>query len=160
MNKRMATTAVALVMVAGLAVFGLGNGVGARQDGELAADAIAGLVITEQMVDATDETVDTFGDWLVYSGSIVDEAGEEIGEEHGTCTFMDEDHGWLCEGVIVLEDGTIATSGMSVEGAAGDESLLAIVGGTGVYANAGGEISQLVGEEADTFGYVVVIDVE
>ena len=148
----------ALALVGGGLLATVGGDADARQDA-LLSDSVAGMRLVEDIQYDDDESGDaSFGDWSVYSGVLLDESGAEIGEEHGECTYMDDEHGWFCSGILSLEDGELVTQGMSLEGAAGDESVLSVVGGTGAYANAGGELGQIIGEEEGLFEYAIVVD--
>jgi hypothetical protein len=86
------------------------------------------------------------GDQFLFAGDLFDRAGgTNIGHTAGHCTTLSGDatHGdSFCQGAFVLAGGQIAIEGLADTAAlfgTGTPGDVAIVGGTGIYANARGD---------------------
>jgi hypothetical protein len=84
------------------------------------------------------------GDEFLFAGDVFDRAGgTNIGHVAGQCTTLSGDASSgdaFCHGTFVLEGGQLAVQGLDTGGVfdAGQPGAVAIVGGTGIYANARG----------------------
>ncbi|MDT5128559.1 MAG: hypothetical protein QOH54_4203 [Mycobacterium sp.] len=85
------------------------------------------------------------GDQFLFAGDVFDHpGGTNIGHVAGQCTTLSGDASSgdaFCHGTFVLEGGELAVQGLDTGGAAdaGQPGAVAIVGGTGIYANARGD---------------------
>jgi hypothetical protein len=75
-------------------------------------------------------------------GPLTDADGTEVGTAYGDCVvdrrIKDDDTGlWTCSYVLDLEDGDVIVEGLDPRGSGVYE--MAILGGTGAYANASGD---------------------
>lgn len=94
------------------------------------------------------------GDMLVFQDRILDH-GRQVGAEGGTCTvtaLLEEGHFQThCVGTISLPAGEIAFQGLVTDA---PEKHMAVVGGTGRYRDAGGDLTVL--EHGDDTGALTV----
>ena len=94
------------------------------------------------------------GDMLVFQDRILDH-GRQVGVEGGTCTvtaLLEEGHFQThCVGTISLPAGEIAFQGLVTDA---PEKHMAVVGGTGRYRDAGGDLTVL--EHGDDTGALTV----
>jgi hypothetical protein len=94
------------------------------------------------------------GDLLVFQDRILDR-GRQVGVQGGSCTItalLPEDHFQThCTGTVVLPGGQIAFQGLVTDA---PEKRMAVVGGTGRYRTAAGELTVL--EHADDTGTLTV----
>jgi len=112
----------------------------------LAACGSAPAKTTMKVVErATTDTVgdvapegDSVGDVLGFANEVYDEANQsKVGTDNGACVRTAAPGAWECIWTLTLSDGQITVEGPFLD--AGD-STLAITGGTGVYAQARGEM--------------------
>jgi hypothetical protein len=98
------------------------------------------------------------GDQFLFAGDVFDRAGgTNIGHVAGQCTTLSGDASSgdaFCHGTFVLEGGQLAVQGLDTGGvfdaSAGQPGAVAIVGGTGIYANARGDGTIQVSPDAPT----------
>jgi allene oxide cyclase len=102
---------------------------------------------------------DNYGDILVFLNPVFDEKGETvIGEDQGSCIrtrVATEKAGgaWECSITIMLEKGQISVKGPFYDKR---NSTMAIIGGTGLYATARGEMDLLhIVPDDKRFAFVV-----
>jgi hypothetical protein len=109
--------------------------------------AAAGITITLNLVErATTDAVtktgkgdDNAGDLLTFANEVFDEANQnKVGTDTGWCIRTVVGQSWECSWTLKLADGQITVAGPFLD--KGD-SVLAIVGGTGAYAGARGEMA-------------------
>lgn len=100
------------------------------------------LVLIERAT--TDEIIDigapgdSTGDVLTFANEVFDAANQDrVGSDQGACTRIIPSVSWDCRWTLSLSDGQIMVQGPFFDRA---DSVLAIVGGTGRYANAQGEM--------------------
>ncbi len=90
------------------------------------------------VVTDTGSTGDSVGDILTFANDLYDEAnGTKVGTDNGWCVRTAAGAAWECFWTASLADGQITVEGPFLD--AGD-SVLAITGGTGAFAGAGGEM--------------------
>jgi hypothetical protein len=80
------------------------------------------------------------GDMLVFQDQILDRQGRQVGIEAGTCTItavLDNGFQTHCVGTVSLPAGQIAFQGLATNA---PEKRMGIVGGTGRYRTAAGEL--------------------
>ncbi|HST63938.1 MAG TPA: hypothetical protein VLM05_02010 [Mycobacteriales bacterium] len=83
------------------------------------------------------------GDLLVFQDRILDRTGRQVGVEGGTCTItaiLADGFQTHCVGTVSLPGGQIAFQGLVTDK---PEKRMAVVGGTGRYRDAGGELTVL-----------------
>jgi len=103
-------------------------------------------VSTAQVVDLG-EPGDSTGDLLTFDQPLLNAAGETIGTNSGFCVRTRVGHSYQCQWTLTLPDGTIQVAGREFDEGA---SMIPIVGGTGDYAGAAGEM-QTVNNGDGTF---------
>ena len=92
------------------------------------------------------------GDMLVFQDQILDRRGRQVGVEGGTCTItalLADGFQTHCVGTVSLPAGQIAFQGLVSDA---PEKRMAVVGGTGRYRTAAGELTvvELGHDEAGT----------
>ncbi|MGD2083838.1 MAG: dirigent protein [Chromatiales bacterium] len=80
---------------------------------------------------------DSVGDLLTFDQPLLDAAGEPIGNNSGFCVRTRIGHSYQCQWTLTMEDGTIQVGGREFDEGV---SMIPIVGGTGAYAGASGEM--------------------
>jgi hypothetical protein len=81
---------------------------------------------------------DSAGDILTFANEIFDQNNDaKVGDDNGWCVRTVVGKAWECFWTLTLAEGQITVEGPFFD--AGD-SVLAVTGGTGVYANARGEM--------------------
>lgn len=91
---------------------------------------------------------DSVGDILTFANKVFDEAdATEVGSDQGYCVRTEVGKSWECFWTLFMKDGQITVEGPFND--AGD-SVLAITGGTGAYANATGQMTLKAHNEAAT----------
>ncbi len=81
---------------------------------------------------------DNVGDVLTFANEVFDAANQvKLGSDQGYCVRVVVGKAFECHWTLILADGQIAVDGPFLD--AGD-SVLAIVGGTGAYSGARGEM--------------------
>lgn len=86
----------------------------------------------------TGEQGDTVGDVLTFANKVFDEKNEkEIGSDNGYCLRTVVGAAWECNWTLTLADGSIVIEGPFYDT---KDSVLAITGGTGKYADARGSM--------------------
>lgn len=83
------------------------------------------------------EPGDSVGDILTFDQPLLDQAGNTIGRNSGSCIRTRVGHSFQCQWTLTLERGTIQVAGREFDRGASD---IAIVGGTGDYAGIRGEM--------------------
>jgi hypothetical protein len=97
------------------------------------ADARTGPAVVTDL----GEPGDSVGDLLTFDQPLLDEAGEPIGNNSGVCVRTRVGHSYQCQWTLTLENGTVQVAGRELEQGT---SMIPIVGGTGAYAGASGEM--------------------
>lgn len=108
-----------------------------------AAQADPGLVVVTEH--ATTDTItdlhahgDSAGDILTFANDVFDESNTaQVGSDQGACIRVVPGTSWDCRWTLILSDGQIMVQGPYFDKA---DSTLAIVGGTGRYADASGDM--------------------
>jgi hypothetical protein len=119
-------------------VFGLGL------SGQPAAAGIAIILnlverATTDAVTKTGKADDNAGDLLTFANEVFDEANQnKVGSDTGWCIRTVVGQSWECSWTLKLDDGQITVAGPFLDKS---DSVLAIVGGTGAYAGARGEMA-------------------
>jgi allene oxide cyclase len=81
---------------------------------------------------------DSAGDVLTFANEVYDAANKKkVGTTNGYCIRTVPGKAWECFWTLTLSEGQITTAGPFFDGA---DSILAVTGGTGDYANVGGEM--------------------
>jgi hypothetical protein len=90
------------------------------------------------------EPGDSPGDMFVFDQPLLDEQGNEIGNNSGVCVRTRIGHSLQCQWTLSLDDGTIQVSGREFDrGLSG----ITIVGGTGAYSGIRGHMDSLNNED-------------
>ena len=108
-----------------------------------AADEMQTLALVERattdVVTDTGAEGDSVGDILTFANEIYDQADAAmVGTDNGWCMRTAAGKAWECFWTLTLKDGQITVAGPFYD--SGD-SVLAITGGTGAYADARGEMA-------------------
>jgi allene oxide cyclase len=132
---------VALVsLVAALTLFLAGFGAGRWSPSPAAAKETVTVIehtTTQTALDLGDKG-DTVGDTLTFANDLYDANDVNVvGHDQGSCVRTQPGKAWECSWTNILPDGTIVVQGPDYDTA---DSVLAITGGTGKYAGAGGEV--------------------
>lgn len=94
---------------------------------------------TTDAVTKTGKADDNAGDLLTFANEVFDEANKEkVGSDTGWCIRTVVGQSWECSWTLMLPAGQITVAGPFLDKA---DSVLAIVGGTGAYAEARGEMA-------------------
>jgi hypothetical protein len=88
----------------------------------------------------TGEPGDSVGDILVFDQPLLDEHGQQIGNNSGLCLRTRVGHSFQCQWTLTLEDGSIQVAGREFDEGS---STISIIGGTGRYAGISGEMSSV-----------------
>lgn len=83
---------------------------------------------------------DSPGDILTFDQPLLDEQGEPIGNNSGSCVRTRVGHSFQCQWTLTLKQGSIQVAGREREQG---RSAIAIVGGTGQYAGITGEMESV-----------------
>ena len=86
------------------------------------------------------EPGDSVGDVVVFDQPLLDEQGNRIGNNSGTCIRTRTEHSFQCQWTLTLENGSIQVAGREFDRGA---SNITIVGGTGTYAGVTGEMKSV-----------------
>ncbi len=92
--------------------------------------------VSEQDIDLG-EKGQGVGDQFVFQGDLTDDHGKDAGHTLGHCVLV-SDNGIHCTATVVLEHGNLSVAGGGIGD--GDNFAVAIVGGTGDYRGATGEL--------------------
>ncbi|MCB1499172.1 MAG: hypothetical protein KDK07_05175 [Bauldia sp.] len=140
--------AIALGMATGL-------GVGAASAADMDKIVLVERAATDVVTD-TGEAGDSVGDILTFANEVYDEANATMkGTDNGWCVRTVVGKAWECFWTLSLADGQITVAGPFLD--AGD-SVLAITGGTGAYAGAGGEMQlHARNDEGSEYDFVYVL---
>jgi hypothetical protein len=88
----------------------------------------------------TGEPGDTVGDILTFDQPLLDEHGNRIGNNSGTCIRTRAGHSFQCQWTLAFDDGSIQVAGREFDQGA---SQISIVGGTGRYAGIRGDMTSI-----------------
>jgi hypothetical protein len=83
---------------------------------------------------------DSVGDILTFDQPLLNEQGERIGNNSGTCIRTRIAHSFQCQWTLTLADGSIQVAGREFDKGT---SHVAIVGGTGQYAGISGQMESV-----------------
>ena len=86
------------------------------------------------------EPGDSVGDILTFDQPLLNEQGEQIGNNSGTCIRTRVAHSFQCQWTLTLENGSIQVAGREFDKGT---SAIAIVGGTGHYAGITGQMESV-----------------
>ncbi|MDZ7752366.1 MAG: dirigent protein [Gammaproteobacteria bacterium] len=100
------------------------------------------------------EPGDSTGDLLTFDQPLLNETGEPIGTNSGFCVRTRIGHSYQCQWTLSLPDGTIQVAGREFDEGA---TMIPIVGGTGAYAGAAGEM-RTVNNGDGTFTQTLYLD--
>jgi len=90
------------------------------------------------VVTDTGEKDDSVGDLLTFANKVFDEKNEkEIGSDNGYCLRTVVGDAWECNWTLTLADGSFVVEGPFYDT---KDSVMAITGGTGAYADARGSM--------------------
>src|SRR5262249_20069174 len=82
---------------------------------------------------------DTVGDILTFANKVFDEQNaKEVGSDNGECFRTVAGAAWECTWTLTLSDGQIMVEGPFYDT---KDSVLAIIGGTGSYSSARGQMT-------------------
>jgi hypothetical protein len=83
------------------------------------------------------DDADSVGDIMTFKNPLLDESGTEIGTDQGMCIRTIVGEVWHCIRTFALPEGQVVAQGIQTDA----KREFAIVGGTGAYANASGQLS-------------------
>lgn len=122
-------------------LFLLALGIALAISGSAAAKMKQLVLVERASTDAVTDTGakgDSAGDILTFTNEVYDKDNKEsVGQDNGWCVRTAVGKAWECFWTLALKDGQITVEGPFLD--AGD-SVLAVTGGTGAYANARGEM--------------------
>lgn len=128
--------------------------------GPVAAEALTLTLVERATTDVVTDTGaagDSAGDILTFANEIYDETDTKlIGTDNGWCVRTVAGKAWECFWTLTLSDGQVTVAGPFYD--AGD-SVLAVTGGTGAYANARGQM-KLHARDAKGSAYDFVYEIE
>ncbi len=96
----------------------------------------------DHAADYTDvgEIGDSSGDILTFDQPLLNQQGERIGNNSGTCIRTRVDHSFQCQWTLTMANGSIQVAGREFDQGA---SSIAIVGGTGQYSGISGQMESV-----------------
>jgi hypothetical protein len=94
---------------------------------------------------------DSPGDMFIFDQPLLDSDSNRIGSNSGICVRTLVGHSLQCQWTLTLENGTIQVAGRECDKGT---SLIAIVGGTGVYTGISGQMES-TNKEDGTFSQVL-----
>jgi len=151
MKMKIGTAVPAWLMAAGLAI-------GFQPQPVVAAEMVHLALVERAANDTVTDTGaegDSVGDILTFANDIYDETNTTVvGHDNGWCMRTVVGVAWECFWTLTLSDGQITVAGPFLD--AGD-SVLAVTGGTGAYAGAGGSMA-LHARDAQGSAYDFVYD--
>lgn len=134
----------------GFAAFAI-VGVGASASYAPPAKELQIVVIERATTDVVTDTGsegDSVGDILTFANEVFDENNEDVvGTNQGYCLRVVAGVSWECTWTLFLPDGQITVQGPFFDAG---PSTLAITGGTGAFANAGGTMDLTFNNDAGT----------
>jgi allene oxide cyclase len=134
-------------LVIGL-VLGMSGIVGGQSEAPRGDLTVVERAATDTVVDLG-ETGDSIGDLLMFGNDLYDATNATvIGRDEGTCFRTNPGLAWECTWTNLLADGSITVQGPFPDSLA--DSELAITGGTGAYADAGGTMTLHSRDETGT----------
>lgn len=86
------------------------------------------------------EPGDSVGDILTFDQPLLNQQGEQIGNNSGTCIRTRVGHSFQCQWTLTLENGSIQVAGREFDKGS---SHIAIVGGTGRYTGITGQMESV-----------------
>jgi allene oxide cyclase len=121
------------------------------------------VVILEVVERAENEEVldlgamgDSMGDVLTFANDVYDAANEaKLGTDQGYCVRVRPGEAWECNWTLTLDEGSLTVEGPFLD--VGD-SVFAIIGGTGEYRGASGEMT-LSARDGDEPAYDFVYEI-
>ena len=134
--------ALAVFLVAGAVAAGVafadhgGRGHGGRHHGKVVS--VIEHVMTDAVTNEGNGSGDVVGDVLTFSNDVFDETNShKVGSDQGYCVRIVVGESWECVWTTLLPRGQITVEGPFYDTR---DSVLAITGGTGAYANARGSM--------------------
>jgi hypothetical protein len=110
--------------------------------------AVVEHATTDAVIDVG-EAGDTIGDMLAFGNDLYDaEDATVVGRDQGQCFRSNPGMSWECVWTNILDDGSITVQGPFYDDLRDVE--LAVTGGTGAYAGAGGTMTLHSRDEAGT----------
>jgi hypothetical protein len=88
----------------------------------------------------TGDPGDSVGDLAVFDQPLLTENGVRLGDNSGVCIRTKVGHSYQCQWTLTLADGTFQVAGRE---AGEGTSFITIVGGTGAYTGASGEMESV-----------------
>lgn len=138
-------------------VFGAGVGLSQRQ-----AEAKDSFTVVERASSDSDidlgEAGASVGDVSTFRNDVFDEENaNQIGWDSGSCTVVEVGKWWQCSWTVTFDDGgSIAVQGPLADN--GDDTTLAVLGGTGKYSGAEGEMVLHTDDGGDTYKFIFTLD--
>lgn len=124
-------------LLCGLLIAGFAPAAGPAFADEMKQMALVERATTDVVTDIG-AAGDSAGDILTFANEIFDESNAaKVGDDNGWCVRTVVGKAWECFWTLTLADGQITVEGPFLD--AGD-SVLAVTGGTGAYADARGEM--------------------
>jgi hypothetical protein len=135
-----------LIAFAAVLIFGLATGVFAQDGTPVVTEGLPGAIVLRVVERAESDTVidlgdtgDSIGDLLAFGNPIYDPSNQtKLGDNQGSCVRTVVGKSWECSWTLILPEGQITVHGPFYD--SGD-SVLAIIGGTGPYRDARGQMT-------------------
>jgi hypothetical protein len=139
--KRLLLVAVFLVagaVAAGVAFADHGRGHGGKHRGGGKVVYVIEHATTDAVTNNDGRATDSVGDILTFTNDVFDKKNaSKVGSDQGYCVRMVVGQSWECNWTTLLPRGQITVEGPFYDT---HDSVLAITGGTGAYANARGQM--------------------
>ena len=139
--KRLVALAVFLVagaVAAGVAFADHGRGHGGKHHGGGQVVSVIEHATTDVVTNNDGRATDSVGDILTFANEVFDRSdAHKVGTDQGYCVRMAVGQSWECVWTTLLARGQITVEGPFYDT---KDSVLAITGGTGAYANARGQM--------------------
>jgi allene oxide cyclase len=140
------TGAGVVIVLATVLIVGLATGAFAQDGTPTSPEVLPGGIVLRVVERAETNTTidlgasgDSIGDLLAFGNPVYDPSNQtELGSSQGSCVRTVVGEAWECTWTLILPEGQLTVQGPVYDAA---DSILAIIGGTGNYRDARGQMT-------------------